>query len=304
MPGLENRRNTTWQEKRKWKIGDDMVLKIHGGLGNQLFLYALYRKYQKMGIKVYGDMHAFDAPYEMRRYELSKLGISMEHWRWEKVFAPFFDSNAIGIRILRKLLKGSWIYEEQDYLNFEEAVLHFKHKYLIGYFQTEKYFEDIDAELRQEIRIQEPTDAQNQNLLQQIRQTSSVSIHVRLGDYLSNQDLYGGICTKAYYQKAINKIKEVVKEPVFFVFSDTIEQAKELFDLSEKVVMVDCNQGGKSYLDMYLMSQCKHHILANSSFSWWAAWMDDKKEAKIIAPDKWINDHEVKDAWRKDWIKI
>ena len=138
-----------------------------------------------------------------------------------------------------------------------------------------------------------------------IHQTHSVSIHVRRGDYLSetNQKIYGRICTLDYYKKAIRYFEEKYEDVTFFVFSNDLEWAKENLEM-KKSCFVDCNTEETAIYDMYLMSECRDNIIANSSFSWWGAWMNSHEEKEVIAPSKWLNTVEVRDIWCEGWKKL
>ena len=130
---------------------------------------------------------------------------------------------------------------------------------------------------------------------------SPISIHVRRDDYLSSKYVsgFGGICTIEYYNKAVERIKEEVIDPVFYIFSDDINWCRENLKL-EQGVFIDWNTGKESWQDMFLMSQCKHNIIANSSFSWWGAWLNSNSEKIVIAPRIWWNglkDDVVPDSW-------
>lgn len=152
----------------------------------------------------------------------------------------------------------------------------------------------------------------NQKILEKITQTNSVSIHVRRGDYYNNESafkIHGNITTKKYYENALEFIKEKVKNPVFFVFSDEFEWVKKnlyFFSNYGEVHIIDWNKGFDSYIDLQLMSNCKHNIIANSSFSWWAAWLNKNKNKIVISPKKWVNNiNENKiDIIPNNWIKI
>jgi hypothetical protein len=143
-------------------------------------------------------------------------------------------------------------------------------------------------------------------LRNKILSTNSVSIHIRCGDYLSPKyiSIYGGICTIEYYKRAISYILQTVDNPVFFIFSDDIEWTKDNITINN-AIFVSNNKGINSFLDMYLMSICKHNIIANSSFSWWGAYLNKNKNKKVIMPNRWFNsklpDPNVFDS---KWIKL
>jgi hypothetical protein len=175
--------------------------------------------------------------------------------------------------------------------------------YLDGYWQNELYFKDIEKTIRSDFQFVRPIDERNKNIAELIKNSNSVSIHIRRGDYINNQ-LYSGICTEDYYQKAIRFINAKLKNKTFFVFSDDIQWCKSHFN-SDNFHFVQGNEGTNSYKDMQLMSYCKHNIIANSSFSWWGAWLNNNLGKIVIAPERWLNvGYSTKDLIPEEWIKI
>ena len=140
-----------------------------------------------------------------------------------------------------------------------------------------------------------------------ISQTNSVSLHIRRGDYVSNQktNQTHGTCDLDYYQRCITEIEKEVENPYFFVFSDEIEWVKENLKINHPAEYVDQNTGDKSYEDMRLMSQCKHNVIANSSFSWWGAWLNSYPDKIVFAPKRWFasDKHNTKDLIPEGWKK-
>lgn len=211
------------------------------------------------------------------------------------------------LRILLKLKPKKLLY--QDTSMYNENVFTTRCKYISGYWQSEKYFSQIENIIRTTFEFKN-IDAQNRNLAEEINSQNSVSLHLRRGDYLGNS-LYSGICTNEYYMKAVDEIVINVtkKEDLFFyVFSDDKKYATEFINkLNYPALLIDFNNGSDSYKDMYLMSQCKHNIIANSSFSWWGAWLNTNPNKIVIAPSKWYNvenENRYRDIVPDNWIKI
>jgi hypothetical protein len=181
---------------------------------------------------------------------------------------------------------------------------------LEGYFQSEKYFWSIRDILLQELKWKPLIDSENQKTLLDIRNNNSISVHVRRGDYISNSVInsYHGVCDMAYYKDAIARIRSIVNEAVFFVFSDDMEWAKAEFQDIPSIRFVENNSGPSSYMDMMLMSNCKHNIIANSSFSWWAAWLNINSAKIVMAPARWFADkeknHQINDLIPTGWIRL
>lgn len=293
-----------------------IIIRMTGGLGNQMFQYALYLKLCAMGRKVKFD--------DITEYELDNARPIM---LW--VFAisyPKADRNEINKitdgflklshRIRRKLFgRRSLEYHEKD-CNYDEQVLRREPAYLTGYFQSEKYFKDVEDEVRAAFtfsnRIWEGLDnrvkQKMENYLRQIQGCESVSVHVRRGDYLEKEEIYGNICTEEYYKSAIEYMQRELTESYFYLFSNEPEWVKEWinekYGASNRFVIIEGAGEEAGYLDLFLMSQCKNHIIANSSFSWWGAWLNNSQEKKVIAPAKWANNQEFTDIYWNEMIKI
>jgi hypothetical protein len=171
--------------------------------------------------------------------------------------------------------------------------------YLDGYWQSEKYFLPVREQLLQEFTLAQPLSDPNRLLAEQILSVESVSIHIRRGDYVSNPvtNAYHGVCESSYYQQAIEKMASMVSNPFFFVFSDEPQWFAENVDMRYHYVVVAHNQGRQSYNDLHLMRLCKHNIIANSSFSWWGAWLNTNPEKVVIAPRQWVH---PKSPWFQD----
>jgi len=179
---------------------------------------------------------------------------------------------------------------------------------IIGYWQSEKYFLDIRQTLLQDFTFKEPLEGRNSEIAKQIRQTQSVSLHVRRTHYVPSppQKEIHGTCPPEYIFSAIQYIREKVANPAFFIFSDDIQWCRDNLQLTEETRFIDFNTGRNSFRDMHLMSLCKHNIIANSSFSWWAAWLNGNKDKTVIAPRRWFLDKSVntQDLPPESWIRI
>ncbi|MDO4302514.1 MAG: alpha-1,2-fucosyltransferase [Bacillota bacterium] len=292
------------------------IIKITGGLGNQMFQYALYLKLKSLGrdVKI-DDLTEYEKP-DARPNMLWCFDASYEAASRQEIDSLTDGFMNLSHRVRRKLLgRRSLKYSEAD-CNFDEQVLQRDPAYLTGYFQSEKYFKNIENQVRQAFsfshRIWEGLDEQ---LVQRIREYQgkiegflSVSVHVRRGDYLNSSEVYGGICTGKYYQKAIELMREKYPQAVFFVFSNdpvwTGEWIKERYGEDKAFVVVEGTDENNGYLDLFLMSKCRHHIIANSSFSWWGAWLNSNREKTVIAPSKWLNNQECRDIYTQEMIKI
>ena len=295
------------------------IIIISGGLGNQLFQYAFYlakKQYnQNLGQIVIND---FSARRSHNGYELDRLfGI--------KASSGFFLQNIV--RLVRKLLIFKSIKRFRSLCNmllsliklkvtiiveevkvFDEKHLPLKKGFCLyfGLWQTEKYFSDIEKEIRSAFTFDRKAISQKtSDVLSSIENTDSVSIHIRRGDYLwkENEKLYENICTLSYYEEAIAKIKNSIESPTFFVFSDDINWTKENISIPNPIY-IDWNTSKDAWQDMFLMSQCKHNIIANSTFSWWGAWLNRSSEKIVIAPTHFLNGIQTPDLIPDKWSTI
>ncbi len=179
--------------------------------------------------------------------------------------------------------------------------------YLHGYWQSEKYFADHADTIRADFAFDRPLDERNRQMVKMMRQSNAVSLHVRRGDYASDPRTLSthGLCPLEYYRAAVKIVADRVASPSFFIFSDDIAWAKENLEISMPCHFIGHNQGAESYRDMQLMSQCRHHIIANSSFSWWGAWLNPDPQKIVIAPRKWFADGKaVEDLMPENWLQI
>ena len=304
-----------------------IIIKLTGGLGNQMFQYAAGRRlaFQHKTIVKLKFIHC---PGDTNRwYSLSCFNIKENFATDEEIkkigqynSAFFRGPMAIGLRVLpllankgrllhksrQKLLKPRIIKEkyfhcDKDLLKTPDNVL------LDGYWQSEKYFKDIENIIRQEFSLRDQANHNYQKLFKDIIAANSVSIHLRRKDYLEDKKTreYHGVCSLEYYSTAIKKIEKTIKNPHFFIFSDDIEWVKNNLKLRYPMNFVS-NNNLTNCQELILISKCKDHIIANSSFSWWGAWLSNNPEKIVIAPKKWFNNPTIntKDLIPEGWIKI
>jgi len=281
-----------------------IVVGLMGGLGNQMFQYASAKAVARnLNTNLRLDItlllnRKMDSNFTYRNYELSPFDVKEKvvtrlH---QKLFVPdLFSATEKEKRRNEKCRKwlNYHLYQEQDEFTFEKRILSVKNNtYLFGYFQTEKYFENIRKDLLTNFQLREELDNRNLNLLQQINATESVSLHVRRGDYVNAATSIHKILTPAnYYKAAVEKIKQHIVSPHFFIFSDDPDYVRAEYSfLDDPVTFISNNVGTQSYRDIELMRHCKHHIIANSSFSWWGAWLNENAQKLVVAPGKWLNE--------------
>ncbi len=300
-----------------------VIIQFAGGLGNQMFQYALYLQFQNLNKDVKVDDVAGFVEDVKRDPALSAFGITYEKAD-PKVIEEMLDASLLfWHRVKRKLFgrKRKSYFEEDK--RFRPEIFTWDDIYLEGYWQTEKYFAAVEEQVRAAFDVDKlfapkgedaaPMEgwsnlqARVQAYLREIEDTQSVSLHIRRGDYLTpeNQALFGGICTEAYYKEAMRRMREQYPGCRFFLFTNDKEWAKMRFvdRPSTDVTVVDLPEGC-DHQEFALMSKCKHNILANSSYSWWASYLNINPHKTVLAPSKWLNGWDCRDVYREDMQKV
>ena len=268
-----------------------VIVRILGGLGNQLFCYAAARRLALVNNAelVLDDASgfAYDTEYQ-RHYLLGHFNITCRKARPSERLEPFSR--------VRRALKRRWnqhlplaqrAYLVQAGIDFDPTLLHFKPKgtvYLEGYWQSEDYFKDVVHTLRQDLQIKPPTDAANLAMAEHIRGGTSVAVHVRFFDEPHADGINNA--PGDFYTRALEAMDCLAPAAHYFIFSDQPEAARARIPLPDaRVTLVAHNQGDENaYADLWLMTQCQHFIIANSTFSWWGAWLAAQQEKQVIAP--------------------
>lgn len=280
-----------------------VIVKLIGGLGNQMFQYALGRHLaykNRTGLKL--DLSSFKT-YKLWKYVLNQFNIIEEFasradirlFNFKREFSPFkSDKNILCV--------------EKVKFKFDPEVLKCKgNVYLDGSWQSEKYFKDIEKIIRKEFTLKNKPGSESIKLLKSIGGTNSVCIHARRGDYVtnSNTNRFLGACSVDHYNKCIQVIKKRLQNPHFFVFSDEPNWTENNIKIDAPATYVIHNTIDKGYEDLRLMKNCKNFIISNSTFGWWGAWLSENKNKIILAPEKWLNiDMETPDLLPDSWIKI
>lgn len=288
-----------------------IIIKMNGGLGNQLQQYALYEKLRSLGKEVKLDISWFykDLGKASRRdLELDYFPNVIYEICTDKEQQKIMGNRNIIKKISEKIhLTRSPVYTESQM--YDEKLFQMDNKILEGYWACEAYYADIMNELQQKLQFPEIKNPKNVKMKEKMEQTNSVSIHLRRGDYLTaeNQQMFGGICTEEYYNKAVAYMREQVENVRFFVFSDDPMYAGKRY-AGKEFTIVDINHGKESYWDMYLMSCCKHNICANSTFSFWGARLNQNERKIMVRPLKqkncdWYVPEKMKQLW-KGWTLI
>lgn len=276
---------------------------LQGGLGNQLFQYALGRALSlKNGSRLLLDLSRLGKNDPNRRqYALAPYNIKAD------LVPPSLFPRLIPLWTRWRPKKNNRrIVSEKDF-RFDPSVLALTGSVsLVGYWQSEKYFQDIAPILQADLALKpEHLKAVDPLLLENVAGTISVGLHVRRTDYISNPatQAYHGHCDSSYYQRAMELMRQKRGQVHFFVFSDDLAWCRENLKSDLPLTFVD---GQTAAADLYLMSQCRHQIIANSSFSWWAAWLNNNPDKLVIAPQRWFAGagHETDDLLPDGWIKI
>lgn len=284
------------------------IVRCIGGLGNQMFQYAFYKSLESRFPDVKFDNSTFKNYKIHNGFELeTAFTINYCSPSFIEKIKLSFRSGGFLFRLLRHIYrkKRPKEYFENGLFYHEDALSAVGNLYYIGYWQSWKYFKDIEKRIKRDFSFDEKLlPLSNREILSKIRNTNSVSIHIRRGDYIGNS-IYDNIATSDYYYKATDYIKKNVKNPFYFIFTNDPEWSKVHMSLPNSLI-IDVNSGVDSYWDMFLMSQCRHNIIANSSFSWWGAWLNDNKNKIVIAPRKWINEDSanIDDIIPPTWKRI
>ena len=290
-----------------------ILARLFGGLGNQMFQYACARRLaHRLGTELKLDLSTAES-YGPRKYALDGLNISAQLATAAAV-KSIQRRARISDHLPRRLLDRipGWRYEvfRERSFAFDPAVLELRGNILLeGYWQSERYFADIADIVRLEFSPAAAPAAGAASHQANIRDTNAVSVHVRRGDYVSNPgaNRYHGVCDLDYYRRAVEIITRTEPQPHFFVFSDDPEWAAQNLRLGFPTVVVESAGGDDgARADLHLMSLCRHHIIANSSFSWWGAWLNPKPEKKVVAPQKWFaaGARDTRDLVPADWMRI
>lgn len=289
------------------------IVNILGGLGNQMFQYAfavaLQAKHPSEKIKI--DSSGFKGYPLHNGFELKRIfDIELPEASIKEQMSLFYPLRnyrmwQIGNKVLPH--RASTVYEPEDMHYVPELLLNTDSAYYLGYWQTEKYFRDIRPQILDVFTFPPfPLTSKNNEIVGLLQTKNVVSVHVRRGDYVNIGNTQS-ICTLEYYHQGIKKMKVTVSPEQFLIFSDDIGWCRENLAAAfgdVPCMYVDWNKGSESFCDIQLMSLCKHNIIANSSFSWWGAWLNQNPDKVVIAPSRWMNNGGWVDIIPSDWVTI
>ena len=304
-----------------------VIVRLMGGMGNQMFQYAMARTLAyKHGTQLFIDNSLCpeternnSSGLTLRPYGLDVFNVQGQILTGEKFFKTIKIRKenklrriaAIKLCQIVNMFFSSWrvcITERKD-VSYDYSLLSLPDDIILqGYFPSYKYFIETEDIIRQDFIFKPEPDKENKTVISSISACNSVSVHFRLGDYVSNDKTNDkfGICNMSYYKNAIEYINKKVKEPRFFIFTNDPEYVKSNLKINYPSVYITHNSGCKNYEDMRLMSLCKHNIIANSSFSWWAAWLNENPDKIVISPSPAFNEEVLTDMdyYPDDWILL
>jgi hypothetical protein len=285
-----------------------VVTQLVGGLGNQLFQYSIgralaekHRTRLKLHVGVLGE-------YRLRRYALTHFRTNADVLTESQAAELGLEERPAGVlrgilnrRRIKRVVEKSFTFDPTVLATIPPC-------YLIGYWQSPKYFESIEPLIRKELSIADPLDGINEIVARHIESTTAVAVHVRRGDYVTNPDTnrYHGTCSPEYYRDAEDWLKSRVGSITLFVFSDDPDWVRGNLHFTSPSRIVDHNGPDHAHEDLRLMSLCPHHIIANSTFSWWGAWLSLHQDKIVIAPRRWFTEaaHSTEDLIPRTWVRL
>lgn len=275
------------------------LIKITGGLGNQMFIYAFYMQMKK---------HFSDTRLDLSDMVHYKVHHGYEMHRVFNLPKVEFCINQILKKVIEFLFFKTILERKQNHsMEAYQKKYRWPFVYFKGFYQSERYFSEISNEIRSTFTFN--LDIANSRSLAMMKKIdadeNAISLHIRRGDYLNPEhyDSIGCICQLPYYQNAICAMNKNLARPSYYVFSDDIAWVKDNIKLPQ-ATYIDWNKGKDSWQDMMLMSHCRHHIICNSTFSWWGAWLNPRKDKTVLCPEKWFNHSEAPYIYPSTWIKI
>ena len=284
---------------------NSVVVRLVGGLGNQLFQYAAGRYLaDKKGVGLILDERYVARKHCVSGLLIGEFSVRMDYFP-NSLSAKFPEAKLKLSRAIRRRVRPAFsAYHETNFTYDPQLSDQEAGTMLVGFWQSEKYFLGHDA-LRKDLVLKASLPVPALDLVDRMEQSNSVAIHVRRGDYLSDPKTLAkhGICSEHYYREALKLIRGRIEDPQFFVFSDDAEWVKANFNVAGATFVADF--GFSAEQDLVLISKCKHQIIANSSFSWWGAWLNDNADKIVIAPTPWFDDSQFPDndlippSWHK-----
>jgi len=288
------------------------IVNILGGLGNQMFQFALFQalKQRFPEESVLVDLHCFNGYNKHRGFELDRVfPVTFETASWREIAQlaypyPHFTAWRIGSRLLP--VRSTMLKERPDFTYEPSALTRTGSTYYDGYWQHEEYFRHIRADILKQFAFPDFDDERNRQLAAEVTSVNSCSLHIRRGDYLTDP-LRQGTTGADFAIRAISEMQRLQSPTLWCVFSDDMEWCRQ--HLSQHLDIghtrfIDWNTGHRSIQDMHLMSLCRHNIIANSSFSWWGAWLNYNPDKTVIGPAQWMNMPGLSSPIPQSWTSL
>ncbi len=295
-----------------------IIVKLQGGLGNQMFQYAA-GKYlaQKHNVELKLDLkflldRSLRKNFVFRDYDLDIFGICKEKYQTNinVDFGRYRRLSRIKYYLASKINSNLPKYVRESPYSFDESFFQIPdHSYLEGYWQSCRYFEEIASQIRSDFQILHEFSEIGVHLLSHIRSTNAVCVNVRRADFvnINKANLHHGFCDLNYFKSSIDTIKSLIENPTFFIFSDDIAWCVEKFKFLDNVTIVTHEYAGRKFSQyLNLMTNCKHFIIPNSTFGWWAAWLGGNSGKIVIAPSKWYMNKKMdtRELLPKSWLRV
>ncbi len=290
-----------------------IITRLDGGIGNQFFQYAAARF---LAIKNNAELLLDDSLLTQSRIGVTKRNYELGAYNIKAKRLDKTEQSTLQFRARRPFrylyemgfLKSSFAYYREPHFEYDPQLIRLTGNLIIdGYWQSERYFNEIADDIRRELQPIEPPSPNEREFLSKIIRVNSVSLHIRRGDFIINPmaAAHHVVCDLTYYQRAVSMVAKRVLNPVFFVFSDDPVWVKKELRLDYPMVLVSRSQSWPAYEDLRLMSNCMHHIIANSSFSWWGAWLNPSSSKIVVAPSRWFRvEKNTKDLTPPEWYLV
>jgi hypothetical protein len=288
-----------------------IITRLLGGLGNQMFQYAAGRRLAHvLSVELKLDVTWMDK-FLGRPYALGNLNIE-EKFASASEIATVAPTGRLGHALAKRWPKKWPRYIQEKHFHFDPDILKLPDGvYLKGFWQSEKYFLDIAETIRREFTVKHPLSEKAKEMSEPIASEQSVSLHIRRGDYVTSRTMkrHHGVCELDYYFRCVDYLKQLVKNAHFFIFSNDQQWARDNLKQLHPATFIDYNRPDKNYEDLWLMSQCKHNIITNSTFSWWGAWLNPGKDKIVLAPKQWFSKKDqlatkMDDLFPPGWITL
>lgn len=289
-----------------------IVIKLQGGLGNQLFQYLAYQRLCEFHDDVYFDVGDYNLPYNdgYRKFDLDSFStLKLKFVLFTDSLKKKFKYRLLNteVRILKSSVKKGLVYITSEETSDMDSDLHQipDNSYVEDWFSRERFVSSFSKLF---FYFKPAVICKNKSLkraFEIISNDNSVSVHIRRGDYLLEAGNYGGICTPKYYSNAMLYFNDLLDNPVFYIFSDDIDFCKKKFQ-NDNIKFVDTNfyeRKNSTVEDLFLMSCCKHNIIANSTYSWWGAYFNRNPKKIVICPPVWSNKSKSSEIFPSSWIR-